>query len=222
MKAIILIAGSVGLLTAPAVAGNAKKLVTPTKVASVEKAKVAAPEVAAAAIAPELAAPVLSPEMIALPDLPVDKSSMLVPFPELESGRAVVTKPAKATKQKPVQMNMGNGYVLGKRQSAKPSEEVVQIVPKSLSQAQVATVIQSNMGDIQECWNALPKSHRADACTADLRLSISDAGSVTDIEIGGNVPASAHKCISTKVSRWAFPVAETKSEIEYGISLRTL
>ena len=45
---------------------------------------------------------------------------------------------------------------------------------------------------------------------------------MTDIELGGDVPAGAHKCIVGAVSRWQFPIAETSSDIEYGISLRSL
>jgi hypothetical protein len=44
---------------------------------------------------------------------------------------------------------------------------------------------------------------------------------VTDIEIGGDVPAAAHACIVHAVSHWQFPVAETSTETEYGISLRS-
>ena len=119
-------------------------------------------------------------------------------------------------------MKMGKDYMLGRRESTKPANEVEQFVPKSLSQAQVATVVQSHMTDIQSCWNSVPKQLRVDACTADLKLSISDAGTVTDIELGGDVPASAHKCITSAIARWTFPVAETKSDVEYGISLRSL
>ena len=119
-------------------------------------------------------------------------------------------------------MKMGKNYVLGGRESAKPANEVEQIIPKSLNQAQVATVVQSHMSDIQGCWTSVPKEHRADACTAELKLSISDAGLVTDVELGGDVPASAHKCITSAIARWTFPVAEAKSDVEYGISLRSL
>jgi len=223
MKAAILlvIAGSAGLVASPAVAGNKKRDSKKPAVASVEKTEVAAPELPAS-IAPDMST---SPEMLALPSLPADTSSPFASLPELEKKLAATTvaKPAmKGHKEKAPTMKMGKDYVLGKRQSAKPEKEVEQIVPKSLSQAQVATVVQSHMADVQQCWNAVPKQLRVDACTADLKLSISDSGTVTDIELGGDVPASAHKCLTSAISRWQFPAAETKSEVEYGISLRSL
>lgn len=222
MKAaiLLLVAGSAGLVASPAVAGNKKRDSKKPAVASVAKADATKAELSAAAVV-ELPA---SPEALALPSLPVDTSSPFASLPELEKTLAATTiaKPMKAHKGKAPTMKMGKDYVLGKRESAKPSSDVQQIVPKSLSQAQVATVVQAHMGDIQQCWNAVPKQLRVDACTADLKLSISDAGVVTDIELGGDVPASAHKCITSAISRWQFPVAETKSDVEYGISLRSL
>lgn len=221
--AILLVAGSVGFFASPAVAGNSKKreIKKPT-IAAVEKTEIAAPvELSAAAVIGELPG---SPEMLAMPDLPPDLSSPLTPFPELEKKLvASAGKSAKpAAKTKAPTMKMGKGYMLGGRESAKPANEVEAFVPKSLSQSQVATVVQSHMSDIQSCWNSVPKQLRVDACTADLKLSISDAGVVTDIELGGDVPASAHKCITSAIARWSFPVAEAKSEVEYGISLRSL
>jgi hypothetical protein len=221
--AILLVAGSVGLFASPAVAGNSKKreIKKPT-IAAVEKTEIAVPatELSAAAVVGELPD---SPEMLAMPSLPADLSSPLVPFPELEKKLlSPAAKPMKAHKGKAPTMKMGKDYVLGRRESAKPGAEAEHIIPKSLSQSQVATVVQSHMSDIQSCWNAVPRQLRVDACTADLKLSISDAGVVTDIELGGDVPASAHKCITSAIARWSFPVTEAKSEVEYGISLRSL
>jgi hypothetical protein len=121
-------------------------------------------------------------------------------------------------------MKFGTDYVLGGREAASTpttGADVEKIVLKSLSQAQVASVVQSHMDEIQACWNMLPKAQRADAAVADLRLTISETGAVTDIELGGDVPAAAHKCMTSAVSRWAFPATETTSEVEYGIALRS-
>ncbi len=215
--AFLLVVGSVGLVASPAVAGSKKRDLKPT-VASVEKTDVEK-------AAPELAAP--PAEVLAIPELPADNSSVFAPLPELEKKLASTSaKPLpmmKGHKAKAPVMNMGKDFVLGKRQSSKPaSENVEHVVPKSLTQAQVATVVQAHMSDIQSCWSAVPKQLRVDACTADLKLSISESGAVTDIELGGDVPASAHKCFTSAISRWSFPVAETKSDVEYGISLRSL
>lgn len=218
MKAILVVA-SFGLLSAPAVAGTNTKKTTAAPPSA--KADVVKPSSAFASALAQPAQPIAD---LDIPVLPADTTSALVPFPELEKGRAVAAaKPVKAGKDKPVVMKMGSDYVLGRHQAASVSgHDVEQIVPKSLSQAQVATVVQSHMADIQNCWDLLPKAQRTDACTAQLRLTISDAGQVTDIELGGDVPAGAHKCMTSAIAHWTFPVAETRSEIEYGISLRSL
>ena len=233
MKTILFaVAGTLGMLSAPAVAGNGKKKHRdPKPVTLVADAKAEAPKPAAAgdasavivAAAVALDAQTLDANALDIPALPPDTSSVLAPFAELER-RAVVApaKPAKPSKAKPPVMKMGNDFVLGHRQAgAKFERDVEQIIPRSLSQAQVATVVQARMSDIQNCWDLVPHAQRSAACTAELKLSISDAGLVTDIELGGDVPAGAHKCITSAVARWTFPVAETKSEIEYGISLRS-
>jgi hypothetical protein len=214
--AILLVAGSVGLLASPAVAGSKKRDIKPT-VASVEKTDVAK-------AAPEVAAPAHS---LDIPELPADTSSVFAPMPELEKKLASTSvKPMpmmKTHKGKAPVMNMGKDFVLGKRESSKPAADNVEhVVPKTLTQAQVATVVQAHMSEIQSCWSAVPKQLRVDACTADLKLSISESGAVTDIELGGDVPASAHKCFTSAIARWSFPVTEAKSDVEYGISLRSL
>jgi hypothetical protein len=244
MKTILVVAGTLGLFTAPAVAGNSKNksreparpvlAIAADKVAVAEAGKVggdagsgpvAATQEPATVGAPSEPAKVAAPpapESLDIPVLPPDTSSPLQPFSELERRPVAPAKPAKPIKDKPIVMKMGDDYVLGRRQAGKPEREVEQIIPRSLSQAQVATVVQSHVHDIQNCWELVPKAQRGDASTALLQLSISDAGAVTDIELGGDVPAAAHACIMSAVTRWTFPVAETKSEVEYGISLRSL
>lgn len=210
MKTILAVVG-IGMFAAPAIAGNAKKNLASTKPVAV--AAVATPEIADLAPA----------EILDIPVLPADPSSALQPMPELERRQiAVAAKPAKPMKTKAPVVNLGANYVLGGRRAAKPEREVEQIIPRSLSQAQVATVVQANTSDVQNCWELVPKAQRAEAATAMLRLSIADDGHVTDIELGGDVPAGAHKCITSAIGRWTFPVAETRSDVEYGISLRSL
>ena len=228
MKPILVAVGTVGLFAAPAVAGNKKN---PAKPSTLVAAKAEAKPADVAAPAPALVAVVEAPATVLdIPVLPPDTSSALSPMPELEARAAatIVAKPAKlsAAAKAPV-LKIGKDYVLGgrdpKRSTAKPDRgEVVEFIPRSLGQAQVATVVQSHMGDIQNCWDLVPKAHRAEACTAMLRLTIADDGSVTDIELGGDVPAGAHKCMTSAIGKWQFPAAEAKSEVEYGISLRSL
>jgi hypothetical protein len=237
MKSLLVVVG-IGSFTAPAVAGNSKsdhrkasKPVAAAPVTVEAPVIVASTETPAAAPTGMLAATSTdTPAVLDIPALPADTSSALLPMPELEA-RAAVTKPAKLAKAinakalsaKAPTLNLGQDYVLGGRRAAsKPEREVEQIIPRSLTQAQVATVVQSHMADIQNCWDLVPKAQRVDACTAMLRLSISDAGAVTDIELGGDVPAGAQKCMTSAIARWSFPVAEQKSDVEYGVSLRSL
>jgi hypothetical protein len=124
-------------------------------------------------------------------------------------------------KKAPV-LNLGDHYDLSPRRSSQPREEVDQIKPRGLTEAQVTSVMNKRVADVQHCWNKLPQAQRTDACTAMIKLSISDAGTVTAVELGGDVPAGAHKCITSAAARWTFPLAEIGSEIEYGISLRSL
>ncbi|HUS32057.1 MAG TPA: hypothetical protein VMZ53_26335 [Kofleriaceae bacterium] len=235
MKAILVaVVGTAGLLATPAVAGNQKKQTSAKAPAKAEIAKPAVVVVAdasaeagagaALAIADVIAQPAAATEMLALPELPADTAGVFgqvsLPAPVLAA------KPiAKPVKEKAPVMKMGNDYVLGggsKRTSAKPTEEVQQFVPKGLSRAQVSTYIDSHADEIQLCWSRIPAKQRPDACTVDLDLTINDAGQVTDVELGGDVPAGAHKCIVHAVSHWSFPTAETSTQIEYGISLHSI
>lgn len=231
MKAILVaVVGTAGLLATPAVAGTKKQ----SSAKAPSKAEIARPKAvvadasadagAAAAVAEAVAAaPAASPEAFALPDLPADTAGVFgqisLPAP------VVVGKPmAKPAKEKAPVMKFGNDYVLGnKRESAKPSAEIVQhVVPKGLSRATVSTYIDEHSNEIQLCWSRIPAKQRPDACTVDLDLTISDAGQVTDVELGGDVPAGAHKCIIHAVSHWQFPAAETSTQMDYGISLHSL
>lgn len=228
MKTILVaVVGTVGILATPAVAGNAKK--QPVKAAV--KAEVAKPVVvadasaeagAASAVAAAVSSNAGSSEALALPDLPADTAGVFgqVSLPAPMAVGKPAAKPAKA----PV-MNFGKDYVLGggaKRSSAKPTEEVQQIVPKGLSRVQVSTFIDAHADEIQLCWSRIPAKQRPDACTLNLDLTISDAGQVTDVELGGDVPAGAQTCIVHAVSHWQFPAAETSTQTEYGISLHSI
>lgn len=221
MKTIIaVVVGTVGLLATPAVAGNGKKQAQPKKPVVVAQAATTSPLETAAAKArvDEMQA---SPELVAIPELPVDASNAFSQLPEL-APPPVMKAPVLKAKKAPV-LKMGANYVLGARKTAEqPKEEVQQIVPKGLSQIQIVDFMNAHAGDIQLCWAKVPPAQRADAATALLRLAVSDAGQVTDIEVSGDVPAGAHKCITSAVARWQFPVAETSSDVEYGFSLHSV
>lgn len=241
MKTILVaVVGTVGLLATPAVAGNGKKQAQPKKPVVVAEAATPSPLSTSPAAAlrgpaePDLAIEAgvanaiavetqASPELVAIPVLPADSSNAFSQLPELAPPPVLKAQPIKAKAAKAPVLKMGANYVLGARKTAEqPKEEVQQIVLKGLSQVQIVDFMNAHASDIQLCWATLPAAQRADAATALLRLSVSDAGKVTDIEVDGDVPAGAHKCITQSVSRWQFPVAETSSDIEYGFSLHSV
>jgi hypothetical protein len=223
MKTTLLVISSLGVLQASAVAGTSKKPVAPQKirVAAVETVEAALPIAALPeAVAPALATTVAPESDIpAIPELPVDASSALVPFPELE--KAPLAKPG-AKKLKPAKApvaKLGKGYVLGRHTSDCPSaQDTERVVPKSLSRAQVASVVEAHKGDIQLCVSMAPASLRVNEVA--LSLSISETGSVSDLAVPAGLAAVTHNCISAAVSKWSFPVAETASELDYAIALR--
>jgi hypothetical protein len=119
----------------------------------------------------------------------------------------------------------GESFDLAPRRAALPREsETVEapVQPKALGDAQLAAVIDKRLPDIEHCWNKLPQRQRVEACTALLDLTVEPNGSVSAIEIGGDVPAGAHRCITRAVARWKFPTADDQSKVEYGIALRSL
>jgi hypothetical protein len=166
MKTILVaVVGTVGLLATPAVAGSPKKQPEPKK-AEVAKPVVAEANVAEAGVAKAVAevAP-SSPEILAIPVLPADTTTALTPFGDLEKARPLPAplKLGKPKKEAAPVLKLGNDYVLGgKRQSAKPSEEVQQIVPKGLSRTQVTSYIDAHATDIQLCWDKIPAKQRAE------------------------------------------------------------
>jgi hypothetical protein len=223
MKTILAaVVGTVGLLATPAVAGNGKKQDQAKK--PIVVAEAATPSPLEAAIAKAIVVETQSsPELVAIPELPADSSNAFSQLPELAPPPTMKAMPTKAKAAKAPVLKMGSNYVLGARKTAEqPKEEVQQIVLKGLSQVQIVDFMNAHASDIQLCWAKVPAAQRADAATALLRLSISDAGKVTDIEVDGDVPAGAHKCITSAVARWQFPVAETSSDIEYGFSLHSV
>ncbi|NVB77886.1 MAG: hypothetical protein HOV81_05775 [Kofleriaceae bacterium] len=239
MKTILVaVVGTVGLAATPAVAGSKKP--SPTK-PSVEQKRIAEADATKPAVAhsrladaaaakavdapaPAVVAPAPASELLDIPELPADTSNAFTQL-AIEAPSAIVLAPAKKAKpEKAPVLDLGDHYVLGghKVESTAPREEVQQFVPRGLSDAQVSTVVQKSSADLQVCWAKLPAAQRADRCTAMMKLSIDDAGKVTAVEVGGDVPASTHACITSVVKRWQFPTAETSTVAETGVSMRSL
>lgn len=220
MKTMLLVISSVGVLQASAVAGTSTKLVPPQKlrVAAVENVEGATP--ASAPVAPARATVTSVSDVPALPDLPVDTSSALVPFPDLEKAPAVKPGAKKAKPAKAPVAKLGAGYALGRHTSDCPTaQDLERVVPRSLTRAKVASVVESHKGDIQLCLNIAPTAQRV--TNVGLSLSIAETGAVSELALSADVPATARNCISVAVAKWSFPVAETATEMEYAIALRS-
>lgn len=231
---LVAVVGTIGLVATPAVAGS-KKPSTPNKPSAprIAEADVASPaaeqsrlvEAAtlANAAAPTELAP--APELLAIPELPADTSNAFTQLDLVKPRAAVLSSPAKKAKPEraPV-LDLGEHYVLGghRIEATAPREEVIRFVPHGLSDAQISTVVQAQSADLQVCWAKLPAARRADHAAAMMKLSINDAGTVTNVELGGDVPASTHACITSVVKRWQFPAAETSTVAETGVSMRSL
>jgi hypothetical protein len=220
MKTMLLVISSVGVLQASAVAGTSTKPLVPQKV------RVAAVEKLEAAVLPEAVAPALAttvaPEADVpfIPDLPADTSSALVPYPELENAPVAKFAARKAKPAKAHVANLGASYVLGGRTSDCPTaQDTVRVVPKSLSRAQVASVVEAHKGDIQLCVSIAPAASRAN--NVGLSLSIAEEGTVTELALPAGLATATRNCISAAVSKWTFPATETGTDIEYAIALRS-
>jgi hypothetical protein len=145
---------------------------------------------------------------------------------EPASDTRTLAPPRPADKAPKRGLGMGESFDLVPRRSAQPKQDLsaVEAVakPKTLTDVQVSTVVSKHSREIQHCWNKLPQAQRVDACSVMLKLSIEAAGKVSAIELSGDVPAGAHKCITAAAMRWQFPAVEEASEIETGVSLRSL
>jgi len=214
---MLLVVTSLGVLQASASAGTSTKPAAPPKlrVAAVEKTDAAVP----AKVAPAVATVAAEADVPALPELPADTSSALVPYPDLEKAPAVKPGAKRAKPAKAPVAKLGAAYQLGRHTSDCPNaQDTERVVPKSLTRAQIATVVESHKGDIQLCLNIAPAAQRVN--NVGLSLSISETGSVSELSLSAGVPATARSCISVAVSKWTFPTSETGSEIEYAIALR--
>jgi hypothetical protein len=92
--------------------------------------------------------------------------------------------------------------------------------PKSLSDAQLATVVKAHFGEVDACWKKLPVKDRAADSSVVLGLSIAPAGNVIDTTIISDAPAETRGCIAAVTRDWQFPTAELASDIEYSLTLR--
>ncbi len=107
------------------------------------------------------------------------------------------------------------------RRTALPGEAELVIVPRSLTQIQVGEVVKERRAELDYCWQRLGILDRVPS-TAVLKLKIDVSGNVTSLAIGGDAPAVVNACLKETVPHWAFPEAETKSDVAYPVAFRSL
>ena len=119
--------------------------------------------------------------------------------------------------------SMGEAYDVLKpgRRAALPGEAELVIVPRSLTQIQVGAVVKDKRNELDYCWQRLAILDRVPS-TAVLKLKIDVSGQVTSLSIGGDAPPVVNACLKETVPHWAFPEAETKSDVSYPVAFRSL
>ena len=87
-----------------------------------------------------------------------------------------------------------------------------------LTEAQVGQVVREHRADLDYCWSRLPAAQRSGGGSFDLQLAIDAKGTVASVALGGEPPAALARCVVGAASRWAFPVADTRTELSYGVA----
>ena len=129
--------------------------------------------------------------------------------------------PAKPESQEQLlkQLNYGETFGLRSRNSEQPKaaehDPVVQI--KSLTESQANKVVNDKLVDVENCWLKLPAAKRV-TTSATLHLAVEN-GMVVAARVDGELPKGVAQCITAATDRWAFPVTDSRSELEQGIVL---
>jgi hypothetical protein len=145
--------------------------------------------------------------------------------PALAGKLRTVPVPAKKPAVDEVsKLNLGRAYGLKTRKVTQPERlpepDVESFEAKALSEKQVGSIVRERTEDLEYCWLRLPPAKRV-VSAAILHLSIEASGKVAAVEVNGDLPAGVGKCITQMASRWAFPAADTATEIDHGITLTT-
>jgi hypothetical protein len=165
---------------------------------------------------------------------PVAKLDKAVAAPKLELPKLETVSTDTPVELKPAAKKLVESYDLGKaalgesydvlkpgRRAALPAEAEMVIVPRSLTQIQVGEVVKEKRAELDYCWQRLGVLDRVPS-TAVLKLKIDVNGNVTSLAIGGDAPAVVNACLKETVPHWAFPEAETKSDVAYPVAFRSL
>jgi hypothetical protein len=117
------------------------------------------------------------------------------------------------------QLNYGESFGLRSRASEQPkvAEQDPTVQIKSLTDSQVNKVVKDKLVDVENCWLKLPAAKRVTS-SATLHIAVEN-GMVVAARIDGELPKGVAQCITAATDRWAFPVTDSRSELEQGIVL---
>jgi outer membrane biosynthesis protein TonB len=107
---------------------------------------------------------------------------------------------------------------LDRRSTMPTGDGAIRIEAQPLTTAQVGQVVKWNHGKLWYCYRRLPESQRS-AGAMSLRFVIEPKGTVASIEVGSD-SAALSECVEKAAKTWTFPVADTRSEIEYPVVLK--
>jgi hypothetical protein len=106
----------------------------------------------------------------------------------------------------------------GRRGTTPTGDGAIRMEAQPLTTAQVGQVVKWNRGQLEYCWSKLPASQRTGGAIS-LRFVIEPKGTVTSVEVGGE-SARLEACVAQAAKTWTFPVADTRSEVEYPVVLK--
>lgn len=107
---------------------------------------------------------------------------------------------------------------LDRRGTTPTGDGAIRMEAQPLTTAQVGQVVKWNRGQLEYCWSKLPASQRTGGAIS-LRFVIEPKGTVRSVEVGGE-SAKLGACVEQAAMTWTFPVADTRSEIEYPVVLK--
>ena len=107
---------------------------------------------------------------------------------------------------------------LDRRGTTPTGDGAIRMEAQPLTDAQVGQVVKWNRGQLEYCWSRLPASQRTGGAIS-LRFVIEAKGTVASVEVGGE-SQKLGDCVAKAAKTWTFPVADTRSEIEYPVVLR--
>lgn len=81
----------------------------------------------------------------------------------------------------------------------------------ALTKEQVAEVMQTKLGEVNDCWQLLPEDQRKKDAKAILNLEIDEGGEVQQVGVVG-LPDQAVECISKVAISWVFPQSDGSAD----------